>query len=74
MLITPRSLANPLETVRANGEDGVVVTLQFKVDSVSLVDPGAIESFPVLLDDFDAEGGMAHVFTHQPKCFDEFGL
>jgi hypothetical protein len=47
--------------VRANGEDDVIVVLQFKVDSVSLVHPGAIKSLPMLLDDFDEEGGMAHV-------------
>src|SRR5271157_2328640 len=69
-----RSLANPLETVGTNGKDSVIVPLQFKVHSVSLVHPCAIEPLPVLLDDFDAEGGMAHIFTDQPKCFDEFGL
>jgi hypothetical protein len=60
--------------MRANGKDSVIITGQFKVDSISLVHASAIESLPVLLDDFDAEGRMADVLTDQSKCFDEFGL
>ena len=68
------SLANSLKTVRANGQDGVIATLQLKMDSVLLIHSRTIESLPKLLDDFDAEGRMAQVFTDLSKCFNEFGL
>jgi hypothetical protein len=60
--------------MRANGEDGVIATPQLKVNSILLVHAGTIEGLPVLLDNFDAEGGVSQISTDQPKCFDEFGL
>jgi hypothetical protein len=44
------------------------------MNSVSLVHPGTIESFPAVFDDFDVERGMADIFTYQPKRFNELGL